>query len=233
MRLREGILKHCPKAKAKALGEIGQRFLRGMQPSLEAQVANFADEIAYNSHDIDDGLRSGLISIDQLGDCELFRLQQEKVLKKWPKLVLRRRIHETIRRIINCLVDDLIVMSRQNIQAVAPSDVGAVREAGKPLISFSKNIAECNLQLKRFLYKNLYQHSRVRLMNAQAEQIIRMLFTSFISDTEFLPVAVQQNIADCTSEQRHRVIADYIAGMTDRFAISECQRLGHIKLPID
>ena len=218
--LREGILKHCSIKNAKQLGDVGLRFINKTNPSLEAQVTNFADEIAYNNHDIDDGLRSGLITIEQLQSVDLFASQLDMVKTKYPKLEQKRLIHETIRRMINLLVVDLCTQSTLNIKEVNPQSIQDIRQAPY-LISFSAEIAAKNLALKQFLRKNLYQHYKVNRMSAKAERIIRELFAGFFADIGLMPHEFQQY----AKTDKARAVADYIAGMTDRFAIREHRRL--------
>ncbi|MES2501880.1 MAG: deoxyguanosinetriphosphate triphosphohydrolase [Pseudomonadota bacterium] len=218
--LREGILKHCSLKNAKQLGDVGQRFIDKTNPSLEAQLTNFADEIAYNNHDIDDGLRSGLITIEQLQEVALFNSQLEIVKAKHPKLEQRRLIHETVRRMINILVVDLCETSAQNIKQVAPQSIQDIRNAPY-LIAFSSDISQQNLALKQFLRKNLYHHYKVNRMSAKAMRIIRELFEVFFSDPSLMPPEHQQH----ANTDKARAVADYIAGMTDRFAIREHRRL--------
>ena len=222
--LREGILKHCSIVNAKHLGDIGQRFIDKTNPSLEAQVTNFADEIAYNNHDIDDGLRSGLITIDQLKSVELFATQLDLVLSKYPQLEQRRLIHETIRRMINILVVDICQTSAQNIAAINPKNIQDIRQAPY-LVGFSENIAKQNLALKQFLRINLYHHYQVNRMSAKAMRIITDLFQVFINDITLMPTEHQANALVNNQKDKHRAVADYIAGMTDRFAIREHRRL--------
>ncbi len=223
---REGILKHCSRQWAMELGELGQRFLSGQQPSLEAQLANLADEIAYNNHDVDDGLRAGLIEIDELMTIELFHRQYEAFRRRHPDITGRRVIHETIRRMINEQVVDLIENSRRQIAAAELTDIDSVRALQRPLIGFTEDMQAANLELKQFLRRRLYQHYRVRRMSAKAQRIIQSLFEAFINDPGLLPDETQQQQARCADDtERVRVIADYIAGMTDRYAISEYQRL--------
>ncbi len=226
---REGILKHCSLSKAKELGAIGQRFLDKLQPGLEAQVADIADQIAYNNHDVDDGLRAGLISFEQLAECELFSRELTIVTKKYPILSNKRMIHEVIRRMINTLVSDLISNSQENIDSLNPQTIDDIRGAGKPLIKLSDSVATQNLQLKRFLNKHLYKHDKVEKMSLDAKQVIRQLFDGFMSKQTLLPEEVQKSIANYEREQgksgKARVIADYIAGMTDRFAFAESERI--------
>jgi dGTPase len=226
---REGILKHCSRAKAKELGNIGQRFLDRLQPGLEAQVADIADLIAYNNHDVDDGLRAGMITFNQLASCELFSREQTVVSKTWSQLSKKRMIHEVIRRMINTLVSDLITTSQENIQSLNLSTIHDVRNAGKPLIGLSDAVAAQNTELKIFLNKHLYKHPKVEKMSDEAKQVIRHLFDGFMSEASFLPEDVQKNIDAQEGVQgrpgKARVIADYIAGMTDRFALAEFERV--------
>ena len=218
--LREGILKHCSLKNAKQLGDVGQRFIDKTNPSLEAQLTNFADEIAYNNHDIDDGLRSGLITIEQLQEVELFNSQLQIVKTKYPKLEQKRLIHETVRRMINILVVDLCQTSAQNIAKLNPKNIQDIRQAPH-LMAFSAEIAQQNLALKQFLRKNLYHHYKVNRMSAKAMRIIRELFDVFFCDISLMPPEHQLN----TQQDKARAVADYIAGMTDRFAIREHRRL--------
>jgi len=164
---REGILKHCSLKNAQKLGAIGERFIRKERPSLEAQIANLADEIAYNNHDVDDGLRSGLISIEQLSAVRIFSRHLEGVKAQHPGLFDRRLIHETVRRMINTLVSDLTGSSRALIAQHHPGGIDDVRSA-PPLIAFSLGIQEEQQSLKQFLRKNLYQHYRVARMSNKA-----------------------------------------------------------------
>ncbi len=218
--LREGILKHCSNKNAKQLGDVGQRFLDKTNPSLEAQITNFADEIAYNNHDVDDGLRSGLITIEQLQGVDLFASQLDLVKEKYPKLEQKRLIHETIRRMINVQVVDLCAQSTKNIAEISPKNIKDIRQAPY-LVGFSKQMAAKNHALKQFLRKNLYQHYKVNRMSAKAERIIRELFAVFLADIGLMPYEFQES----AKADKARAVADYIAGMTDRFAIREHRRL--------
>lgn len=218
--LREGILKHCSIKNAKQLGDVGRRFIDKTNPTLEAQLTNFADEIAYNNHDIDDGLRSGLITIEQLQEVALFNSQLEIVKAKYPKLEQKRLVHETVRRMINILVVDLCQTSAQNIAEIAPKNIQDIRQAPY-LIGFSEAMAKKNLELKQFLRKNLYHHYKVNRMSAKAMRIIRELFDVFLNDPSLMPPEHQIN----AESDKARAVADYIAGMTDRFAIREHRRL--------
>ncbi|HEX5340292.1 MAG TPA: deoxyguanosinetriphosphate triphosphohydrolase [Gammaproteobacteria bacterium] len=229
---REGILKHCSAANARALGEIGRRFLEHTQPGLEAQLANLADEIAYNSHDVDDGLRAGLIHTEQLLDIALFRTHHEAVATQYPGLAPRRRTHEIVRRIINQLVTDLIEQSRINIFTAGPADIEAVRAHTQALIAFSDTLREQNRELSRFLRQHLYQHPRVQDMTRHAARIVGDLFHAYFSGHDELPDAFARQLGSIELAQggpgRARLVADYIAGMTDRYAEREYNRLtGH------
>jgi dGTPase len=218
--VREGILKHCAIKNAKLLGAVGQRFLDKTSPSLEAQLTNYADEIAYNNHDIDDGLRSGLITIAQLAKVELFANNLAIVQAKYPKLEQKRLIHETIRRMINTLVVDLCTHSAHNIAQHQPKNISDIRQLPH-LIGFSSEIAEQNQKLKQFLRKHLYHHYKVNRMSAKATRIVRELFTGFFENTGLLPDEFQTY----AEIDKARAVADYIAGMTDRFAIREHRKL--------
>ena len=219
---REGILKHCSVNNARLLGEVAQRFLDKTQPSLEAQLTNLADEIAYNSHDIDDGLRSGLISIAQLEDVEFFGRLWREVQAAHPGLAGRRAIYETLRRLITALADDLIATSQERIAAHAPQSIEAVR-AAPPLIRFSDQMRKDATELKRFLHENLYRHYKVNRMRLKASRMVRELYQAFTADPSLLPPDYRTGRGDATAQARR--IADYIAGMTDRYAIAEHRRI--------
>jgi len=217
---REGILKHCSLPNAQQLGEIGERFLNKQQPSLEAQVANLADAIAYNNHDVDDGLRSGLIELEQLSQVTVFARHLNEVKARYPTLNGRRVIHETVRRMINTLITDLVSQSAKNLGDANPASIEDVRHAA-PLISFSDSIRSEQRELKQFLRTHLYQHYRVNRMSNKARRIIKALFEAFMQDPKLLPPQYQ----DKALQNQARAIADYIAGMTDRYAMKEYRRL--------
>ncbi len=226
---REGILKHCAIHNAKKLGDVGQRFLDKTQPSLEAQLTDYSDETAYNNHDIDDGLRYGLISINDMLNIELFRTQYDIVNKRYRNLDDKKLIHEVIRRMINVMVVDLIDTSRQNIAAANLNSIDDVRNQSGKIMAFSEQMSAQKLELKQFLRKNLYQHYRVHRMSKKAADVIDALFNAFIDDLKILPTDARQHCQ--TLQQKHgdkgiaRGIADYIAGMTDRYAIVEYERI--------
>ena len=225
---REGILKHCSKKNARELGDIGQRFIEGKQPGLEAQLANLADSIAYNNHDVDDGLRCGLITVESLRETRLFAMQCETVSSLYPKLDGRRMINETVRRMINYLVVDLIETSRTRLLDSGVRNIEEVRDYGEPLLMHSEEVAKDSLELKQFLRRNLYQHYRVLRMSKKATRVISEMFHAFMNDYRILPTqyhALSSEMADDSESALARVIADYIAGMTDRFAITEYRRL--------
>jgi len=226
---REGILKHCSLKKAADLGDVGERFLKKHQPSLEAQLTNLADEIAYNSHDVDDGLRAGLISVAQLNDVPLFNDQFEEVRRHYPELSQRRVIHEVVRRLINCQVVDLVQTSASLLRQACPASLEDVRSRSQPLIAFSEGMKVRNLHLKRFLRNQLYRHYRVHRMTAKAARVIRELFQAFNDDPRLMPDEAQEKVAGLRERSgpagQARAVADYIAGMTDRYAIKEHERV--------
>ena len=199
---------------------MGERFIQNKRPSLEAQLANFADEIAYNNHDVDDGLRSGLISLEQLLDVSIFSRHLDEVKAAYPDLTERRLIYETVRCMINTLATDLTAQSRRNIAQAQLNSLDDVYQA-PPLIGFSDPIKQEQQQLKKFLYDNLYLHFRVMRMSSKASHTIKRLFEAFSCNVRLLPVKYQQKF----EHEGHQAIADYIAGMTDRYAIREYQRL--------
>ena len=226
---REGILKHCALPKARELGDVGQRFVERQQPGLEAQLANLADEIAYNNHDVDDGLRAGLITLDDLCSVQLVRRHADAVRAAYPALPARRRIHEIVRRMINEVVVDVICTSGELLQAAAPADIDAVRLHGSALIAMSAPVREQHLELKRFLRERVYRHHRVLRMTSKARRVLEALFAAFIGDVRLLPEEYCEaaNRAEATDgiRGRARTVADYVAGMTDRYAILEHRRL--------
>jgi dGTPase len=219
---REGILKHCSLANARTLGDLGQRFIARHQPSLEAQLTNLADEIAYNNHDIDDGLRSGLLTMGQMEEVELFARLRREVVAQYPGLPGRRELYEINRLMITAMTADLVETSAALILEAAPRDIDAVR-TGPPLIRFSDSMRAETTALKRFLYTNLYRHYKVNRMRVKASRIVRELFEAFMTDPVLLPFDYQMAAGD--AHKQARKIADYIAGMTDRYAIREHRRI--------
>jgi dGTPase len=219
---REGILKHCSLTNARQLGELGQRFIDKTQPSLEAQLTNLADEIAYNNHDIDDGLRSGLLTMAQMEEVELFARHRHAVEAEYPGLPGRRALYETIRQMITAMTADLVATSSRLLAEAQPKSIDDVRAAG-PLIRFSPQMRAETTALKRFLYANLYRHFQVNRMRVKASRVVRELFDAFMADPVLLPPDYQVASSDVTKQARK--IADYIAGMTDRYAIREHKRI--------
>ncbi|ACK53610.1 MULTISPECIES: deoxyguanosinetriphosphate triphosphohydrolase [Thauera] len=217
---REGILKHCSRANAERLGELGQRFLDSTQPSLEAQLANLADEIAYNNHDVDDGLRSGLITLEQLDEVPIFAVQRREAEARWPGLSGRKLINETVRRMIHLMVIDLIEQTRANIAAEGVRTLADVHAAPR-LVAYSDTLLPRLRELKVFLRDKLYRHYQVLRMTNKARRIVGDLFTAFMDDPHILPPQYQA----MAREDKPRAIADYIAGMTDRYAMKEHRRL--------
>jgi dGTPase len=217
---REGILKHCSHANAERLGELGQRFLDGTQPSLEAQLANLADEIAYNNHDVDDGLRSGLITLEQLDEVPIFAVQRREAEARWPGLSGRKLINETVRRMIHLMVIDLIEQTRANIAAEGVATLADVHAAPR-LVAYSDALLPRLRELKVFLRDKLYRHYQVLRMTNKARRIVGDLFAAFMDDPHILPPQYQA----MAREDKPRAIADYIAGMTDRYAMKEHRRL--------
>ena len=217
---REGILKHCAPRKAKELGELGRRFIEGTQPSLEAQLCNLADEIGYNTHDVDDGLRSGLITLEQLDEAGIWARHVAVVRQDFPQIAGRRLVHETVRRMINSLAVDLIEETGRNIAGTGVDTLNEVRKAG-PLAAFSVAMHAEHKELKHFLRMNLYQHYQVLRMTNKARRIITDLFGAFMEDPRLLPPQYQL----MARTDKSRAIADYVAGMTDRYAIREHRRL--------
>jgi len=240
---REGILKHCSKRnalhiEAREPGGVAHRFVAQAQfgarrqPSLEAQLANLADEIAYNAHDMDDGVRSGLLSLEQLEDVPLFSRYRRETLQDYPTLLGRRLLFETIRRMLSAQVYDVIDATRRAIESAAPIDVQAVRQHDL-LVCFSSEMRLQSGSLKHFLLQNLYRHPQVVQTTQAAQQVVRDLFDAYMNDPAQMPQAHTERFdgsdtAYAAGAKPERVVADYIAGMTDRFAAKEHERLkGH------
>jgi dGTPase len=226
---REGILKHCSLAKAQQLGDVGERFLQRRQPSLEAQLANLADEIAYNNHDIDDGIRAGLITLDAAAEVPLVQRHHDEVRRLYPELAERRRVHETVRRMINSLVVDVIQSSSERLRAAQPADIEQVRARAQPLIGMSDAMHAQNVELKQFLREHVYRHHRVLRMTTKAQRVITQLFEAFVENPKLLPDEYREHALQARQRDGDgggaRIVCDYIAGMTDRYAILEYQRL--------
>jgi dGTPase len=226
---REGILKHCSLRNARQLAELGQRFIKRRQPSLEAQIANLADEIAYNNHDVDDGVRAGLIDVRSLCEVGLFRRQYEAVTAEHAGLDDRRLLHESVRRMINFVVIDLIRTTGARLAQAAPRSIDDVRTSSKPYVALSVAVAKEHLDLKTFLRDRVYRHYKVLRMTSKARKVLKDLFDAFFEDTSLMPTEHRE--LALRAEKLHgaagraRTVADYVAGMTDRYAILEHQRL--------
>jgi len=232
---REGILKHCSVKNAIQLGAIGKRFIERRQPSLEAQLANVADAIAYNNHDVDDGLRAGLITIKELSSIAIFARHYAEVEHRYANISERRLIHEIVRRMINEVVTDLIDVTGDRLTAANVRSVADVRDAGGPLVGFSDRVAAEHRELKQFLQERLYRHFRVVRMTTKAQRVVRELFRAYFDDFRLLPdehrQAAEEQEAVSGLDGRARAVADYIAGMTDRYAILEHSRLYDPSVP--
>lgn len=226
---REGVLKHCSAQNARRLGDVGERFLNRTQPGLEAQLANLADAIAYNNHDVDDGLRAGLIQVDDLHDVSVFARFHTIVQQKYPDAPPRRQLYETIRRMVDYLVSDLIEQAARNIAESKVDSIDAVRAQPRALISLSEKVLDEHQELKRFLRAKLYNHPKVKNVMDEARQTLKALFEAYMEDPARLPVEHQALVAKAEKEggttARARVVADYVAGMTDRFAFTERSKL--------
>ena len=223
---REGLLKKCSLSRAKKLGDIGKRFIEKKQSSLEAQLTNVCDEIAYNNHDIQDGIRAKKIFIEQLEEVPIFYQHMKLVLNKYPSISGSKIVNETVRLIINLLVNDLINNTKSNIKNESITNFTEVRDHDRPLVCFSEEVKKSNMVLKRFLYANLYKHPDVIKMTEEANRIIKNLFSAYNNDINLLPKDFYTyNLEKINSGFKERVICDYIAGMTDRFAQQEHKKL--------
>jgi dGTPase len=231
---REGILKHCSLHHARELeaaepGGVARRFLDGTQASLEAQLANLADQIAYNAHDVDDGVRSGLISIEQLAELPLVARFMDEALAEHPALAdeahARRLLAETIRRMLSHQVYDVIDTTEAALAAARPASADEVRAQRRPLLTFSDAMRDASRGLQRFLFASLYRHPQVRETTELAGRVVRELFAAYLDAPEQMPPEHAAREAD-----RPRAVADYVAGMTDRFALREHHRLTGARL---
>lgn len=218
---RAGILKHCSLAKARELGELGLRFLENKQPSLEAQLANIADELAYNFHDLDDGLRAGLLNLEMLSEVPLIKEQLDIIQAKYPQLIDRRLHKELVRSLINVSIYSLIENTQNNLLSHQIQSLEDVYNA-PVLVNYSADFARKHQELKIFLHKNLYKHYSVMQLRHKTEMVIKALFEAFIGDQRLLPDQFQNRVA---KDGLPRVVADYISGMTDRYAFRQYNRL--------
>ncbi|MCJ0764991.1 deoxyguanosinetriphosphate triphosphohydrolase [Variovorax terrae] len=226
---REGILKHCARANAEKLeaaepGGVGLRFLDRTQPSLEAQLCNLADEIAYNAHDIDDGVRSGLITLEQLEAVPLFDAYRRETLSEYPGLRGRRVLYEAIRRMLSAQVYDVVDATRAALEAARPGSADEARQTG-PLLQFGDEMRLRSASLKRFLLQNLYRHPQVMQTTGQAKLVVRELFEAYLAEPQQMQAGFAERTRHANADAAARAVADYIAGMTDRFAAREHERL--------
>jgi dGTPase len=215
--VREGIIKHRPDTDASAPAE----YAPGEAPTLEAQLVDYVDEIAYNNHDVDDGLSSGMFTVGEIREVALFREAHDDALERGlgDERVAR---HHVVRWIIDRCVSDLIETSRTSLEAAGVRSVADVRRAGHRLVAYSRDTAARVHELKDFLLRNMYRHYRVVRMGDKAGRILRDLFESYVSEPRQLPPHFQGQLE---REGVHRVVCDYIAGMTDRFAVDEHRKL--------
>ena len=216
---REGILKHCSNKNARQLGEVGKRFIQKTQPSLEAQLVNFADEIAYNHHDIDDGYRSGLVTFDQLKDVPFFNEISAEVKLKTPLINDRQCIKSTIRRMMNIFIMDLCQYSQKQIDREQFKSIDEVRQAG-PVIGLSENMSKKQQSLKQFLREKLYLHPRVKAMTDNAQDVIQSLFAKLMQSPRLL-----NNNDNLDENELAIIVSDHIAGMTDRYALQTFEKI--------
>jgi len=223
--LREGIVKHTSPHDMPKNTDLTEYRL-DEQATLEAQLGNLADEIAYNNHDVDDGYRAGILNIDGLCTIPLFHIHYEEVTAAYANISERLAVNETIRRMINFLITDVIDETGRRLDQEGIRTLEDVRQVDKPLVGFSREVRHMNAELKRYLLEHMYRHYRVARMADKAGRIIRDLFTAYMQNPAMLPPGAAEQISQTGDEHRHaRIIADYIAGMTDRYALDEYDRL--------
>jgi dGTPase len=226
----EGVVKHN--------GPLGERvppyvaaysaehdLMLGSYPSAEAQVAALADDIAYVSHDVDDGLRARLFALADLHDLRLVGPTVCEVTERYPGLERPRLVHETLRRLIDAMVADLVEETERRLVALAPADVTGIRQGGQPVVAFSAPVAAALQELRGFLQAHMYSHYKVKRMSLKAQRIVKELFEGLLNEPDCLPPAWQARAGAPGTARTAEAIADYIAGMTDRFALDEHDRL--------
>jgi len=218
--LREGIIKHSSPYDAPT--EVMAGFLPGVVPSIEGQIINYADEIAYNNHDIDDGLKSGYITLDMLERITLWQGVSAGVREKYPAIDDRRLVFQTISALIGLLIGDICRTITENLERLSIASLDDLRRVNKPLAHFSEGVTLQNLELKRFLFENLYRHYKVDKMRVKAEIFITRLFETYLQYPNLRPPKYRVRSERFGLE---RTVCDYIAGMTDRFALDEYKRL--------
>ena len=228
---REGIVKHHSLHDTPQNHDLKQYCL-DEQATLEAQIGNLADEVAYNNHDIDDGYRAGMLDVPGLRQLELFDIHFEKVDRLYPEASERLKVNETVRRMINFLIVDLVEESRRRIAEAGVTSLADVRVATEPLVGFSSQARRMNVELKRYLLQNMYRHYRVARMASKAERVIGDIFNAYMENPAMLPENQRQELAGAEikskPQRQARLIADYIAGMTDRYALEEHDRLFNV-----
>ena len=229
---REGLVKHHSPHDTPRNQDLAEYHL-DEQSTLEAQIGNLSDEVAYNNHDVDDGLRAGILHLDGLREVELFRRHLDEVEAEYAGVDERLKATETIRRMINFLIMDVIRETRLRIEQAGIASLGDVRASGKPLVGFSREVRQMNGELKKYLFRNMYHHYRVMRMATKAERVVKDMFHAYMEHPAMLPEGGQHRIASAGAEGRDegkkaRVIADYIAGMTDRYALEEYDRLFNV-----
>ncbi|MDQ6987613.1 MAG: deoxyguanosinetriphosphate triphosphohydrolase [Mariprofundaceae bacterium] len=223
--MREGIVKHSSPHDLPKNADLAEYCL-DEQATLEAQLGNLADEIAYNNHDVDDGFRAGILSLQGLREVPLFTMHYDQVMHDMADISTRQAVHETIRRMINYLILDAIEESSARIAAQQIGSLEDVRSCATSLIAFSKKTRHMNAELKRFLFREMYHHYRVVRMATKAGKVIRELFRAYMDNPAMLPPSAARHRLDAKNDNKKaRAIADYIAGMTDRYALDEHSRL--------
>ena len=191
----------------------------------EAQIAALSDDIAYNNHDIDDGLRAGLFEVADLMDLPLVGDMFSIVTQKYPGIGHARLIHEAVRRVINAMVEDVLDETRRRLAAATPKSVADIRALGQPVVAFSPHMAATDRTVKAFLYKRMYEHWKLNRSHSKARRVVTDLFGLLFAEPNCLPPPWRERAEQAGTQARARLVADYIAGMTDRFALDEHRRL--------